>query len=193
MKSESRIGPKAYLSPGAAFAGGTLARDIAFLDHVGEQKRLVTLLLSSVKPSNDEHKRWVRRKLQSLFPGLPRIKIAIWGLTYKSGTDTLRRSLAVELCNWLIEQGMDVSVFDPAVKQLTQEWETKVMRVDDPVAALKDARVLVVSTEWPQYRDIAPDIVAHPAPGIVILDANRFLPGFAKNTRVRYVAVGAPE
>ena len=192
LKSESRIGPKAYLSPGAAFAGGTLARDIAFLNRVGEQNRLVTPLLSSVRPSNDEHKLWIKRKLQSLFPGLPRIKVAMWGLTYKPGTDTLRRSLAVELCNWLIRQGMEVCVHDPAVKQLPQEWSAKVTRSDDPVAALKGARVLVISTEWPQYQDIASDAVANAAPGIVILDANRFLSSFASNARVRYVAVGTP-
>ena len=192
LKSESRIGPKAYLSPGAAFAGGTLARDIAFLNHVGEQKRLVTPLLSSVRPSNDEHKLWIKRKLQSLFPGFPRIKVAMWGLTYKPGTDTLRRSLAVELCNWLIKQGMEVCVHDPAVKQLPQEWSAKVIRSDDPLAALKGARVLVISTEWPQYKDIASDAVANAAPGIVILDANRFLSSFASNARVRYVAVGTP-
>ncbi len=193
LKSESRIGPKAYLSPGAAFAGGTLARDIAFLNHVGEQKRLVTPLLSSVRSSNDEHKLWIKRKLQSLFPDLPRIKVAMWGLTYKPGTDTLRRSLAVELCNWLIEQGMEVCVHDPAVKQLPQEWSAKVIRSDDPVAALKGARVLIISTEWPQYQDIASDAVADAAPGIVILDANRFLSSFARNTRMRYVAVGTPD
>ena len=193
LKSESRIGPKAYLSPGAAFAGGTLARDVAFLNHVGEQKRLVTPLLSSVRPSNDEHKLWIKRKLQSLFPGFPRIKVAMWGLTYKPGTDTLRRSLAVELCNWLIKQGMEVCVHDPAVKQLPQEWSAKVIRSDDPLAALKGARVLVISTEWPQYKDIASDAVANAAPGIVILDANRFLSSFASNARVRYVAVGTPE
>ena len=192
LKSESRIGPKAYLSPGAAFAGGTLARDVAFLNHVGEQKRLVTPLLSSVRPSNDEHKLWIKRKLQSLFPGFPRIKVAMWGLTYKPGTDTLRRSLAVELCNWLIKQGMEVCVHDPAVKQLPQEWSAKVIRSDDPLAALKGARVLVISTEWPQYKDIASDAVANAAPGIVILDANRFLSSFASNARVRYVAVGTP-
>ncbi len=192
LKSESRIGPKAYLSPGAAFAGGTLARDIAFLNHVGERNRLVTPLLSSVRPSNDEHKLWIKRKLQSLFPDLPRIKVAMWGLTYKPGTDTLRRSLAVELCDWLITQGMEVCVHDPAVKQLPREWNARVTRSDDPVAALKGARVLVISTEWPQYKDIASDAVANAAPGIVILDANRFLSGFSRNARMRYVAVGTP-
>ena len=82
---------------------------------------------------------------------------------------------------------------DPAVKQLPQEWSAKVIRSDDPVAALKGARVLVISTEWPQYKDIASDAVANAAPGIVILDANRFLSSFASNARVRYVAVGTPE
>lgn len=192
LKSESRIGPKAYLSPGAAFAGGTLARDISFLNRVSEQRRLVTPLLSSVKLSNDEHKLWIKRKLQSLFPDLPRIKVALWGLTYKPGTDTLRRSLAVELCNWLITQGMEVCVHDPAVKQLPREWSAKAIRSDDPVAALKGAHVLVISTEWPQYKDITPDAVANAAPGIVVLDANRFLSGFSSNARMRYVAVGTP-
>lgn len=192
LKSESRIGPKAYLSPGAAFAGGTLARDIAFLNHVGGWNRLVTPLLSSVRPSNDEHKLWIKRKLQSLFPDLPRIKVAMWGLTYKPGTDTLRRSLAVELCNWLITQGMEVCVHDPAVKQLPREWNARVTRSDDPVAALKGAHVLVISTEWPQYKDIAADAVVNAAPGIVVLDANRFLSGFSRNARMRYVAVGTP-
>lgn len=192
LKSESRIGPKAYLSPGAAFAGGTLARDIAFLNHVGEQKRLVTPLLSSVRPSNDEHKLWIKRKLLSLFPDLSRIKVAMWGLTYKPGTDTLRRSLAVELCNWLITQGTEVCVHDPAVKQLPREWNAKAIRSDDPVAALKGAHVLVVSTEWPQYKGIASDAVANAAPGIVVLDANRFLSSFSRNARMKYVAVGTP-
>jgi UDPglucose 6-dehydrogenase len=193
LKTESRIGPKAYLSPGSAFAGGTLARDIAFLNVVGQKEALVTPVLSSVKPSNDEHKQWIKRKLQSLFPNLSRIKVVVWGLTYKPGTDTLRRSLAVDLCDWLTGQGVEVCVHDPVVKQLPQEWTGKVARLDDPVAALKGAHALVISTEWPQYKDIASDTVANAAPGMVVLDANRFLSGFAMNSRLRYVAVGTPE
>src|SRR5467141_1610503 len=67
LKTDSRIGPKAYLSPGSAFAGGTLARDIAFLNAIGVAKKLVTPLLSSVKASNDEHGQWVKRKLRTVF------------------------------------------------------------------------------------------------------------------------------
>jgi len=117
LKSEMRIGPKAYLSPGGPFAGGTLARDIEFLGVASREKQLVTPLLSSVRASNDEHKNWVWRKLLERFPVLKGVKVAIWGLTYKPGTDTLRRSLAVELCDWLIEKEATVHVHDPVVKQ----------------------------------------------------------------------------
>lgn len=193
LKSESRIGPKAYLSPGAAFAGGTLARDIAFLNRIGMERRLKTPLLSSVKPSNDEHKHWVQRRLQSFFPNLARGKVAIWGLTYKPGTDTLRRSMAVELCDWLIGQDVSVCVHDPAVKVLPSEWDGKVQRTDEPLEAIKGANALVISTEWPQYREITGDAVAKAAPGVTILDANRFMSHLSGTPDLRYVAVGTPD
>src|SRR4030095_10005200 len=167
LRTESTIGSKAYLSPGGAFAGGTLARDISFLNSVSAQKGLLTPLLSSVKVSNAQHKHWVTRKLRLLFPDLSQATVAVWGLTYKVGTDTLRRSLAVELCNWLVEQGVKVCVHDPVVKELPQKWAVKVARSDDPVAALKGAQALVISTEWPQYREISADAIANAAPGLV--------------------------
>jgi UDPglucose 6-dehydrogenase len=193
LKSENRIGPKAYLSPGAPFAGGTLARDISFLNEVATASHLTTPLLSSVKASNDGHKSWTQRKLQALFPAFPGIRVAIWGLTYKVGTDTLRRSLAVELCTWLIDHGVQVSVHDPAVRDLPEEWGRHVRRSDDPIETLRGANALVISTEWPQYRAITSDSVANASPGIVVLDANRYLSTFATDPRFRYVAVGTPE
>ncbi|MCC6190925.1 MAG: UDP-glucose/GDP-mannose dehydrogenase family protein, partial [Anaerolineales bacterium] len=56
LKSEARIGPRAYLSPGAAFAGGTLARDVAFLTAIGAERAVPTPLLAGVRASNDAHK-----------------------------------------------------------------------------------------------------------------------------------------
>ena len=54
--------------------------------------------------SNDKHKKWVSKKLLGEFKTLSKISITIWGLTYKPYTSSLRRSLSVELCNWLIKQ-----------------------------------------------------------------------------------------
>ncbi len=193
LKTESRIGQKAYLSPGGAFAGGTLARDIAFLNKIGSEKCLATPLLSSIKASNDEHKQWVKRRLQRLFPDLTKAKVAIWGLTYKPGTDTLRRSMAIELCLWLVAQGAQVAVHDPVVKEIPLELKGKVEKCDDALQVLQGAGALVVATEWPQYRAASADEVAHIAPQLVVLDANRFLSNLAKDSRIKYVGVGSPE
>lgn len=187
LKTERRIGPRAYLSPGAAFAGGTLARDVSFLTQVARKNNLVAPLLTSIKLSNDEHSKWVKRKLLVFFPDLSRISIAVWGLTYKPGTDTLRRSAAVELCNWLIERGAEVRLHDPAVVALPVGWSGKVQRFDEPASAVLGAQVLIVATEWPLYREVAGDSF----PGsLIVLDPNRFLVDVVARKGLRYVAVG---
>lgn len=192
LKSESRIGPKAYLSPGGAFAGGTLARDVEFLKVISADKSLVIPLLGAIRLSNDQHKDWVRRKLNIFFPKLNGVSIAVWGLTYKPGTDTLRRSLAVELCNWLLDQGAVLKVHDPAVKDLPESWSDCVQRTTEPLEALDGASTLVVATEWPQYKQISPEQFSGLSTELVILDANRFVSHLMGIENVRYIAVGTP-
>jgi UDPglucose 6-dehydrogenase len=192
LKTEMRIGPKAYLSPGGPFAGGTLARDIEFLGVESRAKQLVTPLLSSVRASNDEHKNWVRRKLLERFPKLQGATVAIWGLTYKPGTDTLRRSLAVELCDWLIEQGATVHVHDPVVRQLPERWSGHVVNDAQPLDAVVGADALVVGTEWPEFRQTASGLLSAAGPNLVVIDANRHLQAAVSPLGLKYIAVGTP-
>ena len=190
LKSESRIGPKAYLGPGGAFAGGTLARDIAFLTDLGQQNNLPIYLVPAVRASNDAHKNWPRRRLLQLLGDVKNKVIAVWGLTYKPGTDTLRRSSAIELCEWLLGQGANVKAHDPAVGSLPIACAA-VQLCATPLDAARGADALVVATEWPDYRTVSmPEILATMNTPIV-LDANRFLVASAGTLPgVTYVAVG---
>lgn len=195
LKTEARIGPKAYVSPGGPFAGGTLARDIAFLGIESQAHNLSTPLLSAVRPSNDEHKNWVRRKLLQQFHTIDGVTVAIWGLTYKSGTDTLRRSLAVELCDWLLAQGAKLQVYDPEVKQIPERWVGKVVHCTGALPAVEGASALVVGTEWPQFKQSATDLVNGVKSGFTVIDANRHLQSLAtafRDAGFKYVAVGTP-
>jgi UDPglucose 6-dehydrogenase len=190
LKTEVRIGPKAYVSPGGPFAGGTLARDIEFLGVASHAAGLKTPLLSSVRPSNDEHKKWVRRKLLERFPDIKGVTVAIWGLTYKPGTDTLRRSLSVELCDWLIGQGAVLRVHDPVVRVLPERWSGHVTNCASPLDAARDAVALVVGTEWPEFREAAAVLAADSGTDLVVIDANRHLESQLARSAVEYVAVG---
>jgi UDPglucose 6-dehydrogenase len=191
LKSDARIGPKAYLSPGAAFAGGTLARDVMFLSRVGEVRGIATHLLSSVKSSNDAHREWAQRRLRQLLDGVSSVTVGVWGLTYKPGTDTLRRSSSIELCRWLVEQGASVRVHDPAVKILPADLTGDITLADTALATLDGASALVVATPWPMYRDIAAGEVTARMARCLVLDANRFTgETLAKDTRIEYFSVG---
>src|SRR5215469_10481321 len=58
LKSDIRIGPKAYLSPGGPFAGGTLARDVVTLTKLAAEKKEALALIPAIKQSNDGHRGW---------------------------------------------------------------------------------------------------------------------------------------
>jgi len=193
LKSETRIGPRAYLSPGGAFAGGTLARDVVFLSQLGHEHGVATHLLSSVKSSNDDHRQWARRRLSNLLGNVAGKTVGMWGLTYKPGTDTLRRSSAVELGQWLHAQGAVVRAHDPAVKQLPPDVASCIQLADSALGAAVGASALVVATPWPEYRQVASGDVVAKMTRPLVLDANRFLgETLGRTSDIEYLSVGKP-
>ena len=199
LKSERRIGPRAYLAPGDAFAGGTLARDIGFLCGLAEQHGLPDDVFAGVAAGNAAHKGWAQRKLLELLGGegggeatLSDATVAVWGLTYKPGTDTLRRSSAIELCRWLTAQGARVQAHDPAVAALPSDL-AGVSLCESPEAAAEGASALVICTAWPQYRDVAATPLLSALQRPIVIDVAGFLSGsLGAEPGLRYVHVGSP-
>ncbi|HML30555.1 MAG TPA: nucleotide sugar dehydrogenase [Hyphomicrobium sp.] len=154
LKTEARIGRQAYVAPGVAFAGGTLARDIAFLSQIGVERDLQLELLPAVRVANDIHKSWAIHRLKSTYPTLAGRRIAILGLTYKPGTDTLRRSSSVELALAVKREGASVVAYDPKISNLPPELEESIELVSSPSAAVAKADAVVIATEWPEFNDL---------------------------------------
>jgi UDPglucose 6-dehydrogenase len=200
LKSERRVGPGAYLGPGDAFAGGTLARDVGFLRALAERRGLPAHLLAGVADGNAAHRQWTRRKLLELLgdeardrPALAGRRVAIWGLTYKPGTDTLRRSSAIELCRWLVSVGATVRAHDPAVSALPADLEDRVELCSDPVEAARDAEALVMCTAWPDYLAVSIEETLAVLARACIVDPTGALQGsMSSHPEVSYIRVGAP-
>jgi UDPglucose 6-dehydrogenase len=194
LKTDARIGPRAYLAAGGPFAGGTLARDLSFLIARAKQAAIRTPLLESILRSNELHKNWHRRKLEFVLGTLSGRSVAVLGLTYKPGTDTLRRSAAVELCHWLSDRQVHVNAFDPAVQQVPEELNRRITLCQSASEALKGCDAAVIATEWPQFRDLAPQDLICQMKAPVVLDANRFLEKTLAGTpALTYLAVGIPK
>jgi len=190
LKTEERIGPKAYLSPGNAFSGGTLARDVRFLQNIGKKNLLPLYLINSVLESNDFHKTWIQRKCKEILGDLNGKHITVLGLTYKPGTNTLRRSMAVELCKWIKDQGAEVTAFDPAIHELPQELLSVISLSSDLGGSVETADCIIVATEWPDFRKIETNIITT-MQGKTIIDPNGFMEVILGNVHnIQYFSVG---
>jgi UDPglucose 6-dehydrogenase len=193
LKTETRIGPRAYVSPGGAFTGGTLARDVAFLRALGRRVSRPTPLFDGIEAGNTAHRAWALRRLQSELGDVRGRTIAIWGLTYKPGTDTLRRSPGIDLATALEAAGARVRVHDPHAAALPEPLASHVRREDEALSAAAGADALVVATEWPEYRQIDAPRLRQAMAGDVVIDANLFLkPLDLPAAGLRLVAVGQP-
>src|SRR6185369_9172328 len=101
----------AYLKPGFAFGGSCLPKDLRALTYVGKQRDVTVPMLGSVMGSNRAHIDHVVDHIVLL--GMRRV--AMIGLSFKSGTDDLRESPLVAVAERLIGKGFDLRIFDPQV------------------------------------------------------------------------------
>jgi UDPglucose 6-dehydrogenase len=190
LKSEARIGPRAYLGAGGPFAGGTLARDVVTLTKIADEVGETISVIPSIKVSNDLHRGWAYSRLRSLLGDLSGKKIVVLGLTYTPNTDTLRRSASVELCRQLVADRAMVVAFDPIVKSLPVDL-VSISLAEDITEAILDAEAVVVCTEWPQFRKADWTKLVFLMRQQVFVDANRFLEDELKSIpEVEHLSVG---
>lgn len=100
-----------YLTPGFAFGGSCLPKDVRALNYQAKTLDLNLPLMESLLPSNEEH---LERAVQSILWTGKR-KIGVLGLSFKAGTDDLRESPAVQLIKRLIAEGCQVKIWDDHV------------------------------------------------------------------------------
>jgi len=190
LRSDPRVGPRAYVTPGAAFAGGTLGRDVTALAVLGHGHGLDMHVIEGVRGANDAHGRWALGVLEHGLGELRGRTVAILGLTYKPGTDTLRRSAAIDLARALAERGASVRAHDPMSEPLPADVAAVVQRCESPSDAAAGADAIVVMTEWPEYRELdAAALTGTNRP--LVVDASGFLAAsLGGSPRVEYRAVG---
>ena len=201
LKSDARIGPRAYLGPGGPFAGGTLARDVVTLTRLAREHHEPLALIPAIQQSNEAHRGWALRTLEDRLGPLAGRTVAVLGLVYTPNTDTLRRSAAVELGQALRAAGACVQAHDPALPPgpggaappSTRGALEGMKLAADLAGALREADAAVVSTEWPQFRTADWAALAALMRQPVFVDANRFLEKELKGLpRVEHLSVGRP-
>jgi UDPglucose 6-dehydrogenase len=131
-------------------------------------------------------------RLEQLVSPLAGKTVAMLGLSYKPGTDALRRSVAIELCHALKARGAKVQAFDPAVKAVPAALADTVHLTAAPIEALRGATAAILATDWPEFRKLSADDMVEAMARPLVLDASRFLARQLQgDQRLEYLTVGA--
>ena len=175
LKSDSRIGLKAYLSPGIGFSGGTLGRDLKVLDQVYQRFSNSSGWFGTIHKYNSNRKYTMVNKIAKLTNGLEGKTLGVLGLTYKPGTSTLRRSLPLEIVSLLVDKGATVRSYDPKA-DYSELKNNQMFMIETTIEDLSiDADMLVLLTEWPAFKEFDWSTIKNRMKTPAIFDTKNFL------------------
>ena len=193
MGYDKRIGFE-FLKPGPGWGGSCFPKDSRALVRIAEDHGYNFDLLKGVIAVNDEQFEQVVMRIERL-AGRPLdgATIAVWGLTFKAGTDDLRDSPAVAVVRRLVERGARVQAFDPTVSEAlpAHAAHPSIEIYTGPYAACAGAAVLAVLTEWDEFRWVDFAKVAELLERPAIMDARNLLdPAALRRRGFQYESMG---
>ncbi|WP_151482093.1 UDP-glucose dehydrogenase family protein [Streptomyces albicerus] len=159
---DARIGRRG-MRPGLGFGGGCLPKDIrGFMARAGELgvDQALTILREVDAINNRRRERMVDLACEQVGGNLGGKRITVWGAAFKPETDDIRDSPALAVAHKLHELGATVTVTDPQALDNARKMHPELDYIDDPIAAVQDAELLLHLTEWPQFSHIDPHRLA---------------------------------
>jgi len=152
--SDSRIG-KRFLFPGIGYGGSCFPKDVKALAHSGLESGYEFKILKSVMKVNERQKTILLGPILEYFGNnLNNKKIALWGLAFKPDTDDIREAPALYMIEHLIENGADITAYDPeAMNNVKKLFGDKIKYSENEYEALEDADALLICTEWSAFRN----------------------------------------
>lgn len=151
--SDSRIGNK-FLYPGTGYGGSCFPKDVKALIHTAEKNGYDMQVLKAVEQVNEKQKNILFEKFNRYFSGdIEGKKVAIWGLSFKPETDDMREAPSLVLINSLLDNGCEVTVYDPiAMNEAKKILGESVSYAKDIYDSVLDAEAIFHVTEWKEFR-----------------------------------------
>jgi UDPglucose 6-dehydrogenase len=169
---DPRIGT-AFLKAGIGYGGACLPKDVrglgAFAQEIGA--RNAALLLSAVDGINVSRSGQVVSLIKEAAGGIEGKRVALWGATFKAGTDDVRESPGLLVADHLHSLGAAVTVYDPMGSDNALAAFPELTHANSAIAAAAGADVIAVVTAWPEFAEAGAGEVAAVVGGMVIVDA----------------------
>lgn len=175
---DTRIGRK-FLNAGVGFGGGCLPKDIRALQtRVSELglNHTMTFLEEVDKINLRRRKKAIARSFELLDNDIQGKKIAVLGITFKPLSDDVRDSPGLDVAARLFNAGADVAVYDPEGNRNAAKRYPRIGYVDSMAEAVKDAELVVLATEWNEFKSLTPADLEDVVAAKRFVDARNVLP-----------------
>ncbi|MEM1196686.1 MAG: UDP-glucose/GDP-mannose dehydrogenase family protein [Pseudomonadota bacterium] len=190
---DNRIGSK-FLHAGPGYGGSCFPKDTLALLKTAEDYDSPTRIVEAVVKVNDSRKRAMGRKVIDALGGADAArgkKAALLGLTFKPNTDDMRDSPSIAIAQTLNDAGLKVAAFDPEGMDLAAPLLPDVEMCADPYTAIEGADVVVIVTEWNEFRALDLGRVLDLARQPVLVDLrNIYTPEDVRARGFQYSSVG---
>ena len=191
MGLDKRIGNK-FLHTGPGYGGSCFPKDtIALVKTAKDNKTSVSLVEETVR-YNSLRKNDMVDKIKQVSGNIENKSIAILGLSFKPETDDMRESPAIDIINGLLKLNAKIYVYDPAaMSEAKNVFSDKIYFESNAQECLTDKDILVILTEWNEFRALDPKMILKLMRGNTIIDLrNIFDPNEMFNEKINYVSLG---
>lgn len=176
--SDPRIGSK-FLYSGIGYGGSCFPKDVQALYKTGLENDIELKLVKAAEERNNEQKLVLFNKLKAIYPNLRNKTIAIWGLSFKPGTDDMREAPSLYILDALSKEGCKIKVYDPIAMD---ETKRRLGNLDleyskDEYEVVENADALLLLTEWKEFRLPKWNRVKEKMNKLVLLDGRNIYDG----------------
>lgn len=188
---DKRIGMQ-FLSPGAGYGGSCFPKDVKALIAIAKQYGYDFSLLKDVDKVNQEAIDSIAAKAKKLLNNDVKGKsVGVLGLSFKPDTDDMRDAPSITIINKLKEEGAIIKAYDPVAIHNAKKRLSGVEFCEDSYEVAKDADILIVVTEWNEFKKLDLEKIKKLMKNPVILDGrNIYNPQEVKKLGFIYQGVG---
>jgi UDPglucose 6-dehydrogenase len=195
LSHDGRIGGR-FLKPGLGFGGGCLPKDIRAFRHRAAQLGVgqAVAFLEEVDAINQRRRTRTVELVRELAGGdLRGVRVAALGAAFKPDSDDVRDAPALDVARMLYLEGAEVAVYDPKANENAHRAYPDLVYVDSLGEAAHDAEVVVLLTEWDEFRHADPALLGYVVAERRVVDARHALDAEAyRQAGWEYRALGHP-
>ncbi|MBU0614675.1 MAG: UDP-glucose/GDP-mannose dehydrogenase family protein [Nanoarchaeota archaeon] len=190
MGLDNRIGHK-FLQAGIGYGGSCFPKDIKALIQTLKEYSCNHQLLDAVEDINHDQRHDLIEKIKSTLGDINSKTIAVWGLSFKPDTDDIREAPAMEIIKKLLDAGAKVKAFDPVAEKEAKKELPEVEYCKTPYAAAQKADLLLIATEWNEFRNLDMEKVKQSMNSPNLIDGrNIYEPEKMRNLGYTYKGIG---